>query len=344
MNNFGLRFSLILFPLCYLPPLPQVDVYTITAQEMREIRIKAAKHIFVQMQAGGQVSIDAVFSVEDVNMTNIVDGEVFYGGFTFVSSVAELYATQGHKTAYADAAHMEGKGHNTHGTYYEIGTYNANNSLLPLVSGHGIAPEGGDEWRIRFKVAATIPGFDVPGRVTIVDLEKGLDTAHDKEMSHGTKFNDERHVLKNMLPRLGPAEKATGPALYSRALRAPSTIDVDLLKAAYGLLTKKYLDKFPDQESYRAYSLGLKDTIVTSQGAESAMNAALSNKIRRVEPTAMLKLIAETQCRKFNAQKVLRSVPSELGVVTLGAPFASCMYKRLSSRDFLTCRLVLFRP
>lgn len=301
---------------------------------MRAIRIKAAKHIFVQMQAGGQVPRDAVFSVADVDLTNIADGEVYYGGFTFVGSVAGLYATQGLKTAYADAAHMEGKGHNTHGTYFEIGTYSSNNSLLALVSVHGIAPEGGDEWRIRFKVAATIPGFDVPGRVTIVDLEKGLDTAHDEEMSHGMKFNDERHVLKSLLPKLGPAEKATGPALYSRALRAPSTTDVDLIKAAYGPLTKKFLEKYPDNESYRAYSPGLMDTIVTSQGAESAMNAALSNKIRRVEPTAMLKLIAEAQCRKFNAQKVLRSVPSELGVVTLGAPFASCMSKRLSSRDF----------
>ncbi len=96
----------------------------------------------------------------------------------------------------------------------------------------------------------------------------------------------------------------------SRALRAPSTTAVDLIKAEYGPLTAAYLNKFLSGELYRAYSTGLEDGIVTSQGAESAMNAALVNKVRRVEPMAMLRLVAESQCRKFNEQKVVRSVPS----------------------------------
>ena len=92
--------------------------------------------------------------------------------------------------------------------------------------------------------------------------------------------------------------------MYSRAVRAPSTLEVDLLKASYGPAQKLYLSKYPDRELYRAYSPGLRDNIVTSQGAESSMNAALTNKIRRVEPMEMLKLIAETQQRKFKTQKV----------------------------------------
>ena len=101
------------------------------------------------------------------------------------------------------------------------------------------------------------------------------------------------------------------------------------------------------QEPYRAYSPGLEDTIVTSQGAESAMNAAPTNKIHRAEPTAMLKLVAESQCRNFNAKKVLRSVSSELGVVvTLSVPLLGACSKRLSSRYFNVppCYIVLFRP
>ena len=128
-------------------------------------------------------------------------------------------------------------------------------------------------------------------------------------MHNGTKFNDERHVLKNMIPALGPDEKATGPGLYSRALRAPSKLEVDLIKDEYGPRQKKWLDRFPDSELYRAYAPGLKDNIVTSQGAESAMNAALANKIRRVEPLSMLKLNAEAQRRKFYTEKVLCRVP-----------------------------------
>eukprot|EP00614_Pseudopedinella_elastica_P009939 CAMPEP_0172588764 /NCGR_PEP_ID=MMETSP1068-20121228/7626_1 /TAXON_ID=35684 /ORGANISM="Pseudopedinella elastica, Strain CCMP716" /LENGTH=82 /DNA_ID=CAMNT_0013384197 /DNA_START=33 /DNA_END=278 /DNA_ORIENTATION=+ len=82
-----------------------------------------------------------------------------------------------------------------------------------------------------------------------------------------------------MNKRPDPTEKATGPALYSRALRAPSALEVEQLKASYGPDQKEYLGKYPDSELYWACSPGLKDTIVTSQEAESSMNAALANKI-----------------------------------------------------------------
>jgi len=226
-----------------------------------------------------------------------------------VSSLAETYAKKGLMTAYADASHMEGKGSNTFGTYFDVGTYTSNRSLCSIVSGHGIGPECKEEWDLRFEAAAAVVGFDVTGRTTVVDLEKAIDTAHDAAMHNGTKFNDERHVLKNMIPALGPDEKATGPGLYSRALRAPSKLEVDLIKDEYGPRQKKWLDRFPDSELYRAYAPGLKDNIVTSQGAESAMNAALANKIRRVEPLSMLKLNAEAQRRKFYTEKVLCRVP-----------------------------------
>lgn len=268
---------------------------------------------------------DADFDVANVDMTDIKEGENYYGGFTFVSSVAEQYAKRGLQTSYADASHMEAKGPSTYGTFYEIGAYSQNFSLLAVVAGHGIAAESGDEWSTRFAVAAAIPGFDVKGRVIVVDLEKGLDTAVDQNMKSAGKFNDELHVIKNMSKKLGPGEKATGPALYSRALRAPSMLEVEVIKQSYGAQQHAYLSKFSDKELYRAHSPGLEDTIVTSQAAESAMSAAQANKIRLVEPMAMLKNLAEAQGRKFNAQQVLSCVPSELGAVALGVSFAWCM-------------------
>ena len=66
---------------------------------------------------------------------------------------------------------------------------------------------------------------------------------------------------------------------------------------------KKWLERFPDSELYRAYAPGLKDNIVTSQGGECAMN------VRRVEPMSMLKLNAEAQYCKFYTVKVLYRVP-----------------------------------
>jgi hypothetical protein len=142
-------------------------------------------------------------------------------------------------TAYADASHMEGKGSNTFGTYFDVGTYTSNRSLCPIVSGHGIGPECKEEWDLRFEAAAAVVGFEVPGRTTVVDLEKAIVTAHDAAMHNGTKFNDERHVLKNTIPAVGPDENATGPGFDSRALRAPSKLEVDLMKGEYGPRQKK---------------------------------------------------------------------------------------------------------
>ena len=63
-----------------------------------------------------------------------------------------------------------------------------------------------------------------------------------------------------------------------------------------------YLARYEDNELYRVYST-LKDEYSTSQGAESAMNALLQNKIRCIEPQAMVQVVLETQRNKFYRQK-----------------------------------------
>ena len=205
---------------------------------MRTTRIKAAKHIHEQ-KTSGTLPSGAVLNAADVDLTNIKDGEFFYDGCTYVSSFAETYAKEGLMTAFADASHMEGKGSNTFGTYFDVGTYTSNRSLCSIVSGHGIGPECKEEWDLRFEASAAVVGFDVPSRTTVVVIEKVIDTAHDAAMHNGTKFNDERHVLKNMVPALGPDENAAGPGFDSRALRAPSKLEVDLMKGEYGPRQKK---------------------------------------------------------------------------------------------------------
>jgi hypothetical protein len=184
------------------------QLYTIDAATMRATRIKAAKHIHEQKKKSGTLQSDGVFKVADVELTNIIDSEFYYGGWTMVSSVAGAYATLGLKTAYGDASHMEGKGFNTFGCFFDIGTYSTNRGLCSIVSGHGIGPECKEDWAPRFEAAAAIGGFGVAGRVTVVDLEKSIDTAHDEAMHNGEKLNDERHVLKNMIPKLGPAHRS----------------------------------------------------------------------------------------------------------------------------------------
>ena len=77
-----------------------------------------------------------------------------------------------------------------------------------------------------------------------------------------------------------------------------------------GRAKKKWLERFPDSELYRAYAPGLKDNIITSQGGGRVRHErSLANKIRRVEPMSMLKLNAEAQYCKSYTVKVLHSVP-----------------------------------
>ena len=82
---------------------------------MREIRLKAAKHIHAQKKKDGTLPAEEVFKESDCDMADIVDGDVYYVGFTFRSALASHFANTGLKTAFADASHMDGKGSSTYG-------------------------------------------------------------------------------------------------------------------------------------------------------------------------------------------------------------------------------------
>ena len=271
---------------------------------MRLIRIKAARFIFAQLMKDGKLPPDQVFNEDDVNIFDIKDGERYYSGFTFMSSLAPQYASLGRLSSTSDGSHCEGKGYQSYGTFFDVSNYDQNKNLCSLVCGHSIGNEGGHFWKKIFTAAKSIPGYDVPKRVCLVDMEKSIGTSFEAVMEHATPFYDERHVLKNMLPVIG-AEKASTAVLYPRALRAPSTQEVDAIVAQYGPKTKAYLARFRNNRLYRAYCDGLGDLVITSQGAESQMNAALRNKIRCVEPQAMLENIVSSQRAKFYRLKAI---------------------------------------
>ena len=188
----------------------QVDLFTLDALQMRKVRIKSAKFIHMQLVKSGKLPEGTVFNEAEVDQGGIVDGEEYYGGFTYSSSVAKQYAAQCTPHAYADAAHMEGKGAFSYGTFFEYGIHDQNNSLCSIVKGHTVGTECHDEWLRVFGAAADVPGVDVSGRSVSADMEKSLGNAHDETMKHSSKFYDERHVKKNMIPNLGPKEKGRG--------------------------------------------------------------------------------------------------------------------------------------
>ena len=51
---------------------------------MRVTRLKAARHLFVQNQKNGDISIDEVFDENNVDQSDILEGQRYYRGFMFV--------------------------------------------------------------------------------------------------------------------------------------------------------------------------------------------------------------------------------------------------------------------
>jgi len=62
---------------------------------MRAIRLKAAKHIHAQKKKDGTLPAEDVFKESDCDMADIVDGDVYYAGFTFRSALASHFAKTG---------------------------------------------------------------------------------------------------------------------------------------------------------------------------------------------------------------------------------------------------------
>lgn len=134
-------------------------------------------------------------------------------------------------------------------------------------------------------------------------------------MVHANYFLDMLHVKKNMSSAIG-SEKMRGLALYERAVFAAGRFIVDDIKTRYGEKQTSYLSKFPDSVLYRSYST-LKDSITTSQGAESQMMASLRNAIRTVEPQRMLARVVEVTVVIITQEKSRLKLASHLCLLEL---------------------------
>lgn len=278
-----------------------VFIKTVNGEQMRETRMKAAQFIFSQSKKAGLLPQHEVFDNTTVDLSDISDDSQYYAGFLFVPSIAKHMCEFGRKTASADAAHCQGKGPQSYGTTFEVVLYDCNNQLTPICFSHSVGTEGRETWDFVFEALKSIPHFDEPDRVTIVDQEKSIDSSYKSIMHNAKLFLDMLHVKKNMAPALG-AEKAIGIALYEKACRAPTRALVDGFKVQYKPKQRAYLAKFEDSELYRAYSF-LEDTIFTSQGAESQMSSSIRNCIRSVEPQVMLSRVFAIQRERFYAKK-----------------------------------------
>jgi hypothetical protein len=66
-----------------LPTQTQVTLKYLDADQMKDIRIKAAEFIHKQLIKGGNIPPETAFVAADVDVSNI-DVGMYYGGFTYV--------------------------------------------------------------------------------------------------------------------------------------------------------------------------------------------------------------------------------------------------------------------
>lgn len=276
----------------------KAKVYIFNGLEMKEQRLKAARHIFSRCKKEKSIPEEEVFNADVVDCSDINEQDRYYGGFIFVPSIAAHICETGRKTCAADAAHCDGVGPQSYGTTFEVVCYDCNNHLIPIVFAHFVGPECLETWRHVFLACAAIDGFDIPERTTIVDQEKSIDGAYRECLQHARLFLDPLHVKKNLGAKLDGADKAMGLQLYEKAVYAPTVEAVNQICASYSPAQKAYLENFDNAELYMAYSR-LQDLTRTSQGAESQMSAALRNNIRSVEPQKMITTVLLTQRSNF---------------------------------------------
>jgi hypothetical protein len=231
----------------------QVELITVTGVEMKKIRVKAGLFIWNRNVKEGTISADAVFDPACVNVSDIVDEGMYYGGFVLTLSTAPNFCLKGLKAGYTDASHCEGKGPQSFGTFGEVGTYDSNLHLHSVVLMHSAGNEDGGFWDTAFGAARLVPGFDRLGRVVHSDMEKGLASSLSSTMGFAKGYYDKRHLEKNMLRGLG-AERATASGLYNRATMAPSPGMLEAARAQFGPQLARYLGGYPDFMLYRCLS------------------------------------------------------------------------------------------
>lgn len=75
--------------------------------EMKQTRVKAAAHIFLQNKKNGYVGKIEVFDMSVVKLSDISDNGMYYGGMLFVSSTSSHLEIFGRKASTVDAIHFQ---------------------------------------------------------------------------------------------------------------------------------------------------------------------------------------------------------------------------------------------
>lgn len=110
-----------------------VEIYVVNDNEMKKIRLKAAKHILHQCQRRNSILKDVVFQESTVNIDDISDDGRHHCRTFFVPSVSKTYVLNGRMATDVDAAHCNAVGPQPYGASFEDVTYDTNSHLLLIV-------------------------------------------------------------------------------------------------------------------------------------------------------------------------------------------------------------------
>lgn len=181
------------------------------------MHFKPVNFIFRQYKQEGHVRYEEVFDDSVVDLSDISDSSRYNGGIAFVPNVAENFFHTARNCATADVSYCQGVGPQSYGTTFEVVLYDANHNISPLCSSLSVAMVLEETWGLVFNAIGGICSFDIPGRVTLMDLEKAIDSAYRTAMTHPKLFMDMLHIKKKMHPTLG-LEKTHGSVLYEKAV------------------------------------------------------------------------------------------------------------------------------
>lgn len=108
---------------------------------MKSQRVKAARYIHNQSMNADSFPKDAVFSEEEVDISDLFDHGRYCGGLIYLPSIVKSWCMHVRRTATANAAHFDGTGLQSYGTTFQLAGYDTNHHLFPLVFAHFVGPE-----------------------------------------------------------------------------------------------------------------------------------------------------------------------------------------------------------
>lgn len=266
-----------------------VEIRTVDALGMYQIKVVQFRSIHGHLKRDGKLPRASVFDPDCVTYDDIIVGQIYLTGWTFVPKTAKDMFPWLRKTFSGDGSHVK-VWDLPSGTKTNIVGYDAAYGSVTLLSDYNIFPEGSYTWNSALgTVVKQIPGFNHLENSLISDGEKAAKTSCARMAPLVNHFLDIVHLKDRVALSVGRSLKHTTKKLFTAAVCAQSKDDCTVALgnlAEYAPHAIAYLEKYELSEYTLPHSK-LNDKRVSSQLSESSMAADLKNNARHTLPYLM---------------------------------------------------------